>query len=248
MIKTVLALVLLPAYGNAFNLLYGRLKGHRQTALAWGAPLSLLGFSVLAERLAQAAAERLTPEDARRIPPTGETRRQLALGVGAGIALAALPAMWFRLPGRAPVRAAELRLTFPRFLFRVFVVTPLLVAVAEEAAFRGFLQERLHRAFPRRPALSVVLSSLSFAAWHVAVNVRTLRQTNVVASGAASLPLALLGGLGAVFAGGLVFGELYRRTRSVLAPITAHWVVDALMLCVLYEWRPDGSAARDVRR
>jgi len=244
-IKTLLALLLVPAYGNAFNLLYGRLKGRRQTALAWAAPLSLLGFSVLAGRLAHAAAEQLTPEGAKPILPTGETRRQLALGVGAGIALAALPAVWFRLPGRTPVRAAELQLSIPRFLFRVFVVTPLLVAIAEEAAFRGFLQERLHRAFPGRPALSVILSSLSFAAWHVTVNVRTLRQTNVVGSGAASLPLALAGGLGAVFAGGLVFGELYRRTRSVLAPITAHWVVDALMLCALYDWRP---AAQDVRR
>jgi membrane protease YdiL (CAAX protease family) len=247
-VKTFLALVLLPAYGNAFNLLYGRLKGRPQTALAWMAPHALLGFSVLAERLAQAAAEQLSAEDALPIPPTGQTRRQLALGIGAGAALAALPAVWFRLPGRAPIRAAELQLSFPRFLFRVFVVTPLLVATAEEAAFRGFLQERLHRAFPQRPALSVLLSSLSFAAWHVTVNVRTLRQTNVVGTGAASLSLALAGGLGAVFAGGLVFGELYRRTRSVLAPITAHWVVDALMLCALYEWRPTGAAARDVRR
>ena len=248
MIKTILALVLLPAYGNAFNVLYGRLKGRRQTALAWTGPLALLSFSLLADRVTHAAAEQLTPEDALPIPPTGQTRGRLALGVGAGVALAALPALWFRLPGRAPIRAAELQLTFPRFLFRVFVVTPLLVATAEEAAFRGFLQERLHRAFPHRPALSVVLSSLSFAAWHVTVNVRTLRETNVVGSGAAALPVALAGGLGAVFAGGLVFGELYRRTRSVLAPIVAHWVVDALMLCALYEWRPPASAARDVRR
>ena len=248
MFKAVLALILLPAYGNAFNLLYARLTGRKRAALAWGGPLLLLGFSLVAERLAHAAAEQLVPEEARPIPPTGETRRRLALGVGAGVALAALPAVWFRLPGRSAVRTNELALSLPRFLFRLFVVTPLLVAVAEEAAFRGFLQERLHRAFPRRPSLAVVLSSVSFAAWHVTVNVRTLRETNVVGSGAASLPLALGGGLGAVFAGGLVFGELYRRTRSLVAPVVAHWVVDALMLCALYEWRPGGPAARDVRR
>ena len=244
----MLALILLPAYGNVINLLYARLKGRPQTVLAWSAPLLMLCFSVLAERLAQATAEHIVPEDPRPIPPTGQTRRQLALGAAAGLALAALPSIWFRLPGRAAVRTSELALSLPRFLFRVFVVTPLLVAIAEEAAFRGFLQERLHRAFPRRPALATLLSSLSFAAWHVTVNVRTLRQTNVIGSGAASLPLALAGGLGAVFAGGLVFGELYRRTRNILAPVVAHWVVDAVMLCALYEWRPANAAARDVRR
>lgn len=243
--KAIFALVLLPAYGNAFSLLHARLRGRAQTALAWGAPLSLLGFSVLADRLTREAAGRLVPEEPRPLPRTGQTRRNLALGTAAGAALAALPALWFRLPGRAAVRTSELSLSLPRFLFRMFVITPLLVAVSEEAAFRGFLQERLHRAYPRRQWFAVVLSSASFAAWHVTVNVQTLRRTNVVGSGVLSLPLALAGGLAAVFAGGLVFGELYRRTRSLLAPVVAHWVVDALMLCALYEWRP---AARDVRR
>jgi membrane protease YdiL (CAAX protease family) len=241
-IKTLLALILLPAYGNAFSLLHARLKGRGQSALAWGAPLSLLAFSIVAERLTRGAAELVVPEEPRPIPRTGQTRRNLAL---AGAALAAVPALWFRLPGRAAVRASELNTSVRALLFRLFVVTPLLVATAEEAAFRGFLQERLHRAFPRRDALAVLLSSLSFSAWHLTVNVLTLRRTNVVRGGVASFPVAIAGGLGAVFAGGLVFGALYRYTRSLIAPIVAHWVVDALMLCALYEWR---LPARDLRR
>jgi membrane protease YdiL (CAAX protease family) len=243
-IKTLLALILLPTYGNVFNLIHARLKGHRQTVLAWGAPLSLLAFSVAAERFAREAAELVVPEGGRPIPRTGQTRWNLALGTVAGAALAALPALWFRLPGRAAVWANELRTPVRALLCRIFVVTPLLVATAEEAAFRGFLQERLHRTFPGRPTLAVILSSLSFAAWHVTVNVRTLRRTNVVGVGAASIPIAVASGLGAVFAGGLVFGALYRYTRNLVAPVVAHWVVDALILCALYEWRPP---ARDLR-
>lgn len=83
----------------------------------------------------------------------------------------------------------------------------------------------------------MALSSLSFAAWHVTINVQTLRRTNVVRAGLAPLPLALAGGLAAVGFGGAVFGALYHRTGTLAAPIAAHWLVDALMLVALYDWR-----------
>ena len=118
-------------------------------------------------------------------------------------------------------------------LRRLLVTTPVLVAFAEELAFRGFLQGRLQRALPGRPGLAVAVSSLAFALWHVAVNVRTLRATNVVSAGLAPLPVALAAGLLAVFGGGLVFGALYRRAGSLVGPVAAHWLVDAVLLLAL---------------
>jgi len=107
------------------------------------------------------------------------------------------------------------------------------VAGAEELAFRGFLQGRLRRALPGRPVLAVGISSLAFALWHVAVNVRTLRATNVVTAGLAPLPVALAAGLLAVFAGGVVFGALHGRAGGLVGPVAAHWLVDAVMLLAL---------------
>src|SRR5262249_20579653 len=88
-------------------------------------------------------------------------------------------------------------------------------------------------ALPGHPILAVGISSLSFALWHVAVTVRTLRATNVVNAGLAPLPVALAAGLLAVFAGGIVFGALHGRAGSLVGPITAHWLVDAVMLLAL---------------
>jgi membrane protease YdiL (CAAX protease family) len=128
-------------------------------------------------------------------------------------------------------------------LVRVLFTTPVLVAFVEEVAFRGLLQRKLQRALPTRPLAAITLSSLSFALWHVLVNLRTLQQTNVLSARLAPLPLAVAGGLLSVFAGGLVFGGLQHRTGSLAAPVLTHWLVDALMLLALYAPPPDRPSA-----
>lgn len=221
---------LLAAYGNIFNLIAHRVVGRVRPVVHIGGPLALLAGTVCWH----GAVER------RPLSTLGLHRqawqRNLCWGTAAGTALALLPALWFRLPSRRQaVQFGEVEeIGLKAFCTRVLVITPVLVALVEEVCFRGFLQEKLCRALPGRASLAVTLSSLSFALWHVTVNVLTLRRTNVLTAGLAPLPVALVGGLASVFAGGLVFGGLHYHTRSLVAPFIAHWLVDALMLLALY--------------
>jgi uncharacterized protein len=82
--------------------------------------------------------------------------------------------------------------------------------VTEEAFFRGLIQERLHRCLPATPAaqaLCVVVSALLFGLAHIG-------------GGWAHVALASLAGLGCAWA--------YQRTRTVEAPILAHFTLNAL--------------------
>lgn len=236
MSRALICAALVPVYGNLFGLLHARLGGRRRAAFAWAGPLVLLAACAGWQRLV-----RRRGLDQLGLHGTG-WGRGAAWGALAGVSLALAPVLWFRMPGRRgpSVRADELRVSPVALALRLFVVTPLLVALVEEVAFRGFVQGRLHHAWGggRRGWVPVLGSSLSFALWHVTVNIQTLRRTNVVAAGLASFPVALAGGLTAVFGGGLVFGWLYAATGSLVAPVVAHWVVDALMLIALYDWRP----------
>jgi membrane protease YdiL (CAAX protease family) len=125
-------------------------------------------------------------------------------------------------------------------LRRVLFEMPVGTAICEEVAFRGVLQALLRQRVGS--AWSVLWSSLPFTLWHVAVNINTLRRTSlprrprVVAA-------ALAGGLGSVFAGGLIFGALREVTGSLPAAIAAHWAVDAVMLLALFGRREAPAAA-----
>jgi membrane protease YdiL (CAAX protease family) len=222
---------LLAIYGNAFNLVAHRVNGRRRPLVHIGGPLALLTGVVVWHR----AVERNPLE--RLGFHWQDWRRDLWWGSAAGATMAALPALWFRLPGRrTALQFAEVQsIGALAFLTRLFVTTPVLVALVEEVCFRGFLQGKLCQALPTRPRWAIALSSLSFALWHVTVNVTTLRRTNVLHAGLVSLPVALAGGLISVFIGGLVFGGLHYRRRGLVAPVVAHWVVDALMLLALYD-------------
>src|SRR5581483_1890092 len=86
------------------------------------------------------------------------------------------------------------------------------------------------------------LTNLPFALWHITVNLNTLRRT--------SLPqrpllqaLGVAGGLLSVYAGGAVFSALRLGTGSLLAAISAHWAVDAVILAALFRRRRAPVAA-----
>jgi membrane protease YdiL (CAAX protease family) len=166
----------------------------------------------------------------------GQWRAALAWGAAAGIALAAPPvlALLLPLPGGLSLQLAEVSgIGRPVLLLRVLVTTPVLVALVEEVTFRGFLQGKLERALPGRPRVALVLGSLSFALWHIVVNQRTVGATNVAEMGLVP-PLAVAGGLVGVFIAGLVFGGVYQKTRSLVAPVLAHWLTDAALLLALH--------------
>lgn len=227
--QALICAVVLAGYGNGFTALAPAVPARWRSAFAVGGPLGLLALAIGWHCWG----------DRRRLAALGlhrrGWRRGVAWGVMAGAALAAPPIFWFRRPGGAPLFVAELDgVALRAFLVRLLVTTPVLVALVEEVAFRGLLQGKLQRALPGRPATALALNNLAFAAWHVTVNLRTLRGTNVLSAGLAPLPLALAAGLLAVFAGGAVFGALRRRTGALVAPVLAHWLVDALLLLALY--------------
>jgi membrane protease YdiL (CAAX protease family) len=227
--------VVLAGYGNLLNLLAYRVVGVRRTMVSIAGPLALLAGALHWHHRVDRQPLALIGLHARG------WRRGLAWGALAGTGLAIPPVVSFWLPRRrgTAMRFDEVYgLGRTAFLVRLLATTPVLVALCEEVAFRGLLQGKLHRAAPARPAAAVGLSSLAFALWHVTVNVYTLRKTNVVTGGMLPLPAALAGGLGAVFVGGLVFGDLFRRTGSLVAPLVAHWLVDVLMLLALYQRSP----------
>ena len=224
----------LAGYGNLFNVVAQKTSGTSRSIVAIGGPLALLGISLGWHR----------GVDGRPLAELGlhmrGWRSGLAWGTLAGAAMALPPAVYFRRPSRAGAALSfdEISGIGRRaFLLRVFATTPVLVALVEEVAFRGLLQGKLRRALPGRPLLAHAVCSLAFALWHLLINVRTLRQTNLLEAGFVSLPLALAGGLASVFVGGLTFGGLCQRTGSLVAPVQAHWLVDVLMLLALYSRR-----------
>ncbi|MDK2971737.1 MAG: protease family protein [Candidatus Sumerlaeota bacterium] len=107
---------------------------------------------------------------------------------------------WYRVLG---VAVTGQPLPFAGLLGGTFVLL-LVVAVGEEVLFRGILQRILEEGLGTVPA--IVVSGLLFGVAHL---------MNPEASWQAAL---LIGGVG-----GTLLGLLYAYTRSLWAPIAAHW-------------------------
>jgi membrane protease YdiL (CAAX protease family) len=131
-------------------------------------------------------------------------------------------------------------LPLPDALRTAFVVIPLGTVFLEELAFRSVLWGMLAR--HQRPWQVLVTTSVLFGFWHVlpALHVgasnRGVSET-VGGSGSAAL---VVGTVAFTTVGGLVFGELRRRSDSVLASVGAHWATNALgVLFGLVAWHLD---------
>ncbi|MGY1604760.1 CPBP family intramembrane glutamic endopeptidase [Geodermatophilus sp. SYSU D00815] len=118
-------------------------------------------------------------------------------------------------------------LPVPDALGTALVVIPFGTVVFEELAFRSVLWGVLSRHC--RPWQVLVLTSALFGLWHAVPAAR--------AGGA----LLAVGTVALTTVGGLVFGELRRRSGSVLASAGAHWATNSLG--VLF-----GFAARSLDR
>ncbi len=143
----------LALYGNVLNLLILRVPPRRRDAVGVAGPLVLTTAVLAWHRLVERG-------------PLGDLglhrrrwRGDLLWGALAGLLMGAPPLLFFRPPGgrREGVRFAEVDgIGRGALLRRLLLTTPILVAGAEELAFRGFLQGRLRRALPGRPVLPVV--------------------------------------------------------------------------------------------
>ena len=103
---------------------------------------------------------------------------------------------------------------------------PVGTALFEEVAFRGVLYGAWHRAGGDR--LAMLATALVFSLWHVVITSRSVAESGVVDS-----PVLVAAGvvvsLGGLFMGGLIFAYLRWHTRSIAAPVMAHWLIVALM-------------------
>jgi membrane protease YdiL (CAAX protease family) len=130
-------------------------------------------------------------------------------------------------------------LPLPEALRTAFVVIPLGTVVLEELAFRSVLWGMLSRHQPEW--LVVVTTSVLFGFWHVmpALHVGATNRgvSEAVGGGTA---VVVVGTVVLTTVGGLVFGELRRRSGSVLASAGAHWATNALgVLFGLLAWHMD---------
>ena len=121
-----------------------------------------------------------------------------------------------------------------------FVVIPLGTVALEELAFRSVLWGFLAR--HQRPWQVLVTTSVIFGFWHVmpALHVGATNRGVAEAVGGAGGAAVVVGTVALTTVGGLVFGELRRRSDSVLASAGAHWATNALgVLFGLVAWRLD---------
>ncbi|WP_116450402.1 CPBP family intramembrane glutamic endopeptidase [Blastococcus litoris] len=119
-------------------------------------------------------------------------------------------------------------LPVPDVLHKAFVAIPLGTVALEELAFRSVLWGVLARHL--RTWQVLMTTSVLFGLWHVipAVGVGETNRGVSETVGAAGSTALVLGTVALTTVGGLVFGELRRRSGSVLASAGAHWATNAL--------------------
>lgn len=127
-------------------------------------------------------------------------------------------------------------------LFTALVVIPLGTVVLEEIAFRSVLWGMLARHLGTWQVLAT--TSALFGLWHVLSSLQ-LASANAgvgAAIGAAGTVAVVAATVLFTAAGGAVFGELRRRSGSVLASIGAHWATNGLgVLFGLLAWSLAGG-------
>jgi membrane protease YdiL (CAAX protease family) len=131
-------------------------------------------------------------------------------------------------------------LPLPQVLHRAFVAIPLGTVLLEELAFRSVLWGVLSRHMSAMQVL--VTTSVLFGFWHLIPAVQGGDTNRGVsdAVGSGGSAAVVVGTILLTTVGGLVFGELRRRSGSVLASAGAHWATNALgVLFGAVAWRLD---------
>jgi membrane protease YdiL (CAAX protease family) len=118
---------------------------------------------------------------------------------------------------------------------------PLGTILFEEVAFRGVLWAFVSRL--SSPISALLVTSGLFGLWHVLPSLHLASANSGVGSavggtGAGASAVAVLGAVALTAAGGIVFGELRRRSGSLLASAGAHWATNGLgVLFGLLAWQ-----------
>ena len=147
-----------------------------------------------------------------------------AIGLVAGVYLIGVLLPLTR-PGFQDVRYD---LPLPELLHKAFVTIPLGTVALEELAFRSVLWGVLARHLRQWQVL--VTTSVLFGLWHVIPALRAGETNRGVSEtvGAAASAALVVGTVALTTVGGLVFGEMRRRSGSVVASAGAHWATNGL--------------------
>lgn len=122
-----------------------------------------------------------------------------------------------------------------RLLYELGVSILLLTAIPEEFAFRGVLLGSALRLWG--PLRASLVTSALFGLWHIAPTLHTMSDNRAVAGASASVAgqaLVVLGSVAVTFIAGLVFCWLRLRSRSLIAPVMAHFATNGLALAVAW--------------
>jgi uncharacterized protein len=161
--------------------------------------------------------------------PKREARSGWLIGIGIGLLTGGAIVLTWRLLGDSAIDIERFRDILAKN--KIGEPLPFLIAATyftfvnsalEEYAFRWFVTTRFEAVVPRPAFAPTLLSALAFTAHHVIVLL-------------AYLPLgpALLASFG-VFAGGLIWSWLYRRTRSIWPSWISHALVDTAIMAIGY--------------
>src|SRR3954451_6501600 len=143
-------------------------------------------------------------------------------------------------PTRPAFQDVRYHLPLPEALGTAFVVIPVGTVLLEELAFRSVLWGALARHMKQWQVL--VSTSVLFGLWHIlpSLHIGGANRGGSGAVGGAGDVLVVAGAVALTTVGGLVFGELRRRSGSVLASAGAHWATNALgVLFGLVAWHLD---------
>ncbi|GAA3345027.1 hypothetical protein GCM10020358_50560 [Amorphoplanes nipponensis] len=165
----------------------------------------------------------------------GSLRRGAAYGLGCVAAVAVVYLVAARLPvTRSAFLDERYRLDPGAAVRTAFLVIPLGTVLFEEVSFRGVLWGLVRR--ERGAAPATLVSSALFGLWHVLPSLRLHRVNPAVAGlvgpGPAGPFLAVGGAVLVTAVAGVLFGELRRRSGSLLAPLGLHWAVNGLGVLV----------------
>lgn len=135
---------------------------------------------------------------------------------------------------------ARYHLAENRALITAFLVIPIGTILLEEVAFRSVLWGMLHRHM--RTTKVLLVSSVLFGLWHVFPALSDARRGAVAGvhthAGAWTTLMVVAGTVAFTAIGGVVAGELRRRSGSVLASAGMHWATNGLgVLFGLVAWQ-----------
>lgn len=172
-------------------------------------------------------------------------RSGLRWGLGAIGLVAATYLLGVILPlSRSAFLDARYHFGVPGALLSAFVIIPVSTIFLEEVAFRSVLWGMLARHATTWHVLAT--SSALFGLWHILPSLHLATANLVIAdavggAGAAAPVLVIAGVVVFTTLGGVVAGELRRRSGSVLASAGMHWATNSLgVLFGLLAWRMTG--------